>query len=121
MFGKEFVTNNFLFSPDGKWVTFEQGGVMDDKKTYIMPVSEKYPNFLGTPILLCDHSFTSNHYAWTNNPVSFVGSYGDKLYRWELTNEAHPESNKPTFHDYLVEKDLEKLAKEKTQGQRKDE
>ena len=101
----------FSFSPDGKWVTFEQGGLMDDKKTYIMPVSEKYPNFLGTPILLCDHSFTSNHYAWTNNPVSFVGSYGDKLYRWELTNEAHPESNKPTFHDYLVEKDLEKLAK----------
>ena len=121
LFGKEFVTNNFSFSPDGKWVTFEQGGVMDDKKTYIMPVSEKYPNFLGTPILLCDHSFTSNHYAWTNNPVSFVGSYGDKLYRWELTNEAHPESNKPTFHDYIVEKDLEKLAREKTQGQRKDE
>jgi hypothetical protein len=59
--------------------------------------------------------------AWTDNPVSFVGSYGDKLYRWELTNEAHPESNKPTFHEYLVGKDLEKLAKEKTQGQRKDE
>lgn len=113
--------SEFSFSPDGEWVKFQQYVSLHEENTYIMPVSEKYPNFLGTPILLCDHSFTSNHYAWTNNPVSFVGSYGDKLYRWELTNEAHPESDKPTFHDYIVEKDLETLAREKTQGQRKEE
>lgn len=40
----------------------------------------------------------------------------NKLYRWELTNAAHPESDKATFHDYIVEHDLEKLTKEKRQG-----
>jgi hypothetical protein len=39
-----------------------------------------------------------------------------ELYRWELTNEVHPESDGATFHDYVVEKDLEKLTKEKKQG-----
>ncbi len=57
-----------------------------------------------------------NVLAWTTNPISFVGSSLDKLYRWELTNEAHPESDKPTFHDYIVEKDLEKLTRGKQQG-----
>jgi hypothetical protein len=109
----------FSFSPDGKWVVFKEGGRMDSKKTYLMPVSEKYPNYLGSPILLHDKAFggaVNNKSAWTTNPISFVGSRLDKLYRWELTNEAHPESDKPTFHDYIVEKDLEKLTREKRQG-----
>ena len=37
----------------------------------------------------------------------------DKLYRWELTKEAHPWIDKPTLHDYIVDYDLEKLKKEK--------
>lgn len=89
---------------------------MDEKKTYLMPVSEKYPHYLGSPILLANGYFDEGRFAWTTNPVSFVGSSLDKFYRWEFTNEAHPESDKPTFHDYIVEKDLEKLTREKRQG-----
>jgi hypothetical protein len=107
---------DFSFSPDGKWVAFKVGGVMDIAKTYLMPVSEKYFNYLGSPILLANDYYDEGRFAWTTNPISFVGSSLGKLYRWELTNEAHPESDKPTFHDYIVEKDLEKLTREKKQG-----
>ena len=89
---------------------------MDIAKTYLMPVSEKYPNYLGSPILLFDHHFNDNNFGWTTNPISFVGSRLNKLYRWELTNAAHPESDKTTFHDYIVEHDLEKLTRENRQG-----
>jgi hypothetical protein len=108
---------NFSFSPDGKWVTFMKEDFSVRKElTYIMPVSEKYPYFLGTPILLAVNSFDIGRFAWTKNPVSFAGSDLKELYRWELTNEAHPESDRATFHDYIVEKDLERLTKEKKQG-----
>jgi hypothetical protein len=108
---------NFSFSPDGKWVTFMKEDFSIRKElTYIMPVSEKYPYYLGSPILLSVYAFDPGRFAWTKNPVSFVGVRSRDLYRWELTNEAHPESDRPTFHDYIVEKDLEKLAREKKQG-----
>ncbi len=106
--------SDFSFSPDGKWVTLQKDVSSEDKRTYLMPVSEKYPNYLGTPILLGRY-FESYTCAWTTNPTGFVGSRGNKLYRWELSNEAYPESNKPTFHDFVVEKDLERMAKEKKQ------
>jgi hypothetical protein len=107
----------FSFSPDGKWLTFMKKDFTIRKElTYIMPVSEKYPYFLGSPILLSVYSFDSGRYAWTKNPVSFVGVRSRDLYCWELTNEAHPESDRATFHDYVVERDLEKLAREKKQG-----
>jgi hypothetical protein len=106
--------SQFSFSPDGKWVTFKREDFARDRKmTYLMPVSEKYPNYLGMPILLWDNSFLPNHFTWTKNPVSFVGSSGGDIYRWELTNEAHPESDRATFHDYIVEKDLERVMKER--------
>jgi hypothetical protein len=108
-------TTQFSFSPDGKWVVFQKD-FPEPKQTYLMPVSEKYPNYLGSPILLANDYYDSGHFAWTTNPISFVGSSLDKLYRWELTNEAHPESDKPTFHDYIVENDLRKLTWEKRQG-----
>ena len=117
IFGDNAISRNFSFSPDGKWVVFTEGGVMDHpKKTYIMPISERYPNYLGSPIKLLNDSFNANNFGWTTNPISFVGSSLNKLYRWELTNAAHPESDKATFHDYIVEHDLEKLTKEKRQG-----
>jgi WD40 repeat protein len=117
LFGNEMTVTQFSFSPDGKWVVFKKENFADDTtKTYLMPVSEKYPNYLGSPILLLENYFNEYNCAWTTNPISFVGSSGHKLYRWELTNEAHPESDKPTFHDYIVEKDLEKLTREKKQG-----
>ena len=107
--------DQFSFSPDGKWVTFRCDRT-DPAKTYLMPVSEKYPNYLGSPILLSNNYFNANNFGWTTNPISFVGSSLNKIYRWELTNEAHPESDKATFHDYIVDHDLEKLTKEKRQG-----
>lgn len=106
--------SQFSFSPDGKWVTFKREDFARDRRmTYLMPVSEKYPNYLGMPMLLWDNSFLRNHFTWTKNPVSFVGSSGGDIYRWELTNEAHPENDRATFHDYIVEKDLERLTKER--------
>ena len=107
--------DQFSFSPDGKWVVFRCDRT-DPAKTYLMPISDKYPNFIGPPILLLNYSFNENNYGWTTNPISFVGSRLDKIYRWELTNAAHPESDKATFWDFVVEHDLEKLTKEKRQG-----
>jgi hypothetical protein len=104
----------FSFSPDGKWVVFQKD-FPEPKKTYLMPVSEKYPHYLGSPILLLNNYFDPNNCGWTTNPISFVASDGE-IYRWELTKEAYPESDKATFHDYIVEHDLAKLTKEKKQG-----
>lgn len=104
------------FSPDGKWVAFkyEYGG--GNGKTYLMPVSENYPHYLGSPIMLFEKDFDNDNFAWTSNPVSFVGSYMKKIYRWDLDNQPHPGSDKMSFHDYIVERDLEKLTREKRQG-----
>ncbi len=106
----------FTFSPDGKWVAYRTGGILDLGKTYLMPVSEKYPDYLGTPILLLDNYFNPNNCGWTTNPIAFVGSSINMLYRWELTKEAHPWIDKPTLHDYVVDYDLEKMKKDKQQG-----
>ena len=107
----------FSFSPDGKWIVFKKENYADDTYgTYLIPVSEKYPNYLGTPILLVNNYFDEDSCGWTTNPISFVGASSDKLYRWELTKEAHPWIDKPTLHDYIVDYDLEKMKKEKQQG-----
>jgi hypothetical protein len=116
VFREGLVGSDFMFSPDGKWVVFTDDGNLDNKKTYLMPVSEKYPNYLGTPILLLENYFNPNNCGWTTNPISFVGASSGKLYRWELTKEAHPWIDKPTLHDYVVDYDLEKMKKEKQQG-----
>ena len=112
------ITDNFSLSPDGKWVTFKQYISLHEERTYMMPVSEKYPNYLGSPILLLKKRFNPPNFGWTNNPVSFIGSRLEDLYRWELTKEAQKVEEKgyPTFHDYIVSKDLEKLTREKKQG-----
>ena len=112
----------FSFSPDCKWVTFKQYISLREERTYLMPVSAKYPHYLGSPILLVKKYFDPPRFAWTNNPVSFVGSLLEELYRWELTKEAQKEmmgddfDKYETFHDWIVAKDLEKLTKEKKQG-----
>jgi hypothetical protein len=117
--------DDFLsFSPDGKWAVIKRTFYRERGKptnTYLLPISEKYPNYFGTPILLMTDrmgSFGEDKYAWTMDPVSFVGSLGKNIYRWELTNEALRPEIKETrsYHDYIVEKDLENLAKQKKQG-----
>ncbi len=110
-----------LFSPDGKWLVLKDE-TKDPARTYLMPVSEKYPYFLGSPILLRNRPFSADTFAWTSNPTSFVASGAKDLYRWELTKEAQKEmmgddyDKYETFHDWIVAKDLEKLMKEKKQG-----
>ncbi len=81
-----------------------------------MPVSEKYPHFLGSPILLLNKDFDDDSFAWTSNPTSFVGIRLETIYRWDLDNQPHPGSDKMSFHDYIVERDLKKLTREKRQG-----
>ena len=106
----------FQFSPDGRWVVFQKVEP-EPKYSYLMPISEKYPNYLGSPILLEGASFNRDYFAWTNNPVSLVGSAHNKLYRYDLSKEAHPEAaSHPSYWDYVVEKDLEKLRKAGKQG-----
>ena len=106
----------FSFSPDGKWLTFKKVLGMNSEATYLMPVSEKYPNYLGSPILLMDRSFQDRCANWTHNPTAFVATSRDELFRWELTREAYPEAGEMDLHDYIVRKDLENLTREKRQG-----
>ena len=110
---------HFSFSPDGKWVVFRKN-FPEPQQTYLMPVSEKYPNYLGSPIKLLEEAFgrrsINNNAAWTTNPISYVGSYRNTLYRWEFTRDAYPEAGDMDLHDYIVQKDLEKLTREKQQG-----
>lgn len=58
----------------------------------------------------------TNCNTWTKNPTAFVAAGGDKLYRWELTSGFYPEAGDMDLHDYIVQKDLEKLTREKRQG-----
>ena len=107
----------FSFSPDGKWLVFKREDFANTTtKTYLMPISEKYPHYLGSPILLADTYFDEGKFAWTTNPTGFVGSRLDKIYHWDLENRDFPEKGTMSFHDYIVKNDLEKLTREKKQG-----
>jgi len=109
-------SSNYVFSPDGRWVVFQKYET-EPRYSYLIPVSEKYPNYLGSPILLEGASFDRDHFAWTTNPVALVGASEGKLYRYDLTKEAQPEAtDHPSYWDYVVEKDLERLKREKKQG-----
>lgn len=105
---------DFTFSPDGKWVVYKTGNIGQRSQTYMMPVSEKYPNYLGSPILLTDSYF--NNYAWSTNPTAFVGTSCEDLYRWDLENAIFPGKGKMSFHEYIVQKDLEHLARKLAEG-----
>lgn len=107
----------YTFSPDGKWVVF-WADEMEPKRSYIMPISDKYPNYLGSPILLEGGDLGRYSFAWTTNPVGLAGSvHGGKIVYFDLTKEGHPETgDKPTFWDYVVDRDLERLRKAGKQG-----
>lgn len=108
-------TTLFSFSPDGKWVIFQKDWP-EPKETYIMAVSEKFPHYLGFPISISDVHFEPGYGAWTTKPTGFVGSYLDKIFRWDLESREFPEKGKMSFHDYVVKNDLERLTREKRQG-----
>jgi hypothetical protein len=109
-------SKEFSHSPDGKWVVYKTSHIGKSSQTYIMPVSEKYPHYLGSPILLSNNSFEPGQGAWTTNPTAFVGTVLDKIFRWDLENQDFPGKDKMSFHDYIVQEDLKKLTKEKRQG-----
>ena len=102
IFGKGTTVTQFSFSPDGNWLVFKKES-LNENKTYLMSISEKYPHFLGSPIQIFNHYFNENNFGWTNHPVSFVGSSLDKLYRWDLENRDFPGKGKLSFHDYIVQ------------------
>ncbi|MGA7829030.1 MAG: hypothetical protein WCA04_15320 [Geobacteraceae bacterium] len=106
----------FRFSPDGNWVVFNDYLGSGLNQTYVMPVSDKYPHFLGSPILLSNKSFETGFGAWTTNPTGYVGTWLDEIYHWDLENQDFPEKGKMSFHDYIVQEDLKKLTREKRQG-----
>lgn len=106
----------FNYSPDGKWVIYSTYDMSSGSRTYIMPVSEKYPHYLGSPILISKKAFKAGFGAWTTNPTGYVGTCLDEIYHWDLENQEFPEKGKMSFHDYIVQEDLKKLAKEKRQG-----
>jgi ankyrin repeat protein len=105
---------DFTFSPDGNWVVYKTDHIGQSSQTYMMPVSERYPNYLGSPILLSSDYY--NHYAWTTNPTAFVGSGIDTFERWDLENRDYPGKEQMSFHEYLVGKDLEHLAGKAAEG-----
>jgi hypothetical protein len=104
------------FSADGNWLVLNKKISINEIKTYLMPISEKYPHYIGTPILLSKDSFQPGQAAWTTNPTAFVGSKLDKIFRWDLESLDFPEKGKMTYHDYVVQEDLKKLTREKKQG-----
>ncbi len=108
--------SNFSFSPDGKWMVCDHFYGSGVYQTYLIPVSEKYPHYLGSPILLSKKSFQAGFGAWTTNPTGYVGTRLDEIYHWDLENRDFPEKGKMSFHDYIVQEDLKKLTKEKRQG-----
>jgi len=63
-----------------------------------------------------DRSFQDRCANWTHNPTAFVATSRNELFRWELTRDAYPEAGDMDLHDYIVQKDLEKLTREKRQG-----
>jgi ankyrin repeat protein len=105
---------DFTISPDGNWVVYKTGHIGQSSQTYMMPVSERYPNYLGSPILLSSDYY--NHYAWTTNPTAFIGSGIDTFERWDLENRDYPGKEQMSFHEYLVGKDLEHLAGKAAEG-----
>ncbi|MDD3295520.1 MAG: hypothetical protein PHG20_12630, partial [Geobacteraceae bacterium] len=111
------AASQFSISPDGKWVTFKKKNYEEDtEKSFLMPVSEKYPHYLGSPMLLLNDYFNDINFAWTTNPISFVGSIRNEIYRWDLEHRDFPGKGKMSFHDYIVQEDLKKLARERRQG-----
>jgi ankyrin repeat protein len=105
---------DFTFSPDGNWVVYKTDHIGQSSQTYMMPVSERYPNYFGSPILLSSDYY--NHYAWTTNPTAFVGSGIDTFERWDLENRDYPGKEQISFHEYLVGKDLVHLAVKAAEG-----
>jgi hypothetical protein len=86
------------FSADGSWMVFADGTESQDNPMfYAFPVDEKYPLFIGKPVLL-GKAFREDAImqstAWLTNKPAFVMSDGEVLYVWDLSKaprESWPE------------------------------
>ena len=77
------------FSADGSWMVFADASENEDNPTfYAFPVDEKFPLFIGKPIML-GKAFREDAImqstAWLTNKPTFVMSDGEILYVWDLT------------------------------------
>lgn len=89
--GREAVTMNLQFSPDGKWLIyldeFDNIEAPKEPGEYIaIPIDSSYENYMGKPVNLgkpfSERSFCSS--CWINTPLSFVAINGENIYKWEL-------------------------------------
>jgi hypothetical protein len=86
------------FSQDGSWMVFADATESNDNPMfYAFPVDEKYPLFIGKPVIL-GKAFREEGImqstAWLTNKPVFVLSDGVVLYVWDLTKaprESWPE------------------------------
>jgi hypothetical protein len=86
------------FSQDGSWMVFADATESNDNPMfYAFPVDEKYPLFIGKPVIL-GKAFREDGImqstAWLTNKSAFVLSDGVVLYVWDLTKaprESWPE------------------------------
>jgi hypothetical protein len=89
--GREAVTMNLQFSPDGKWLIyldeFDNIEMPKEPGEYIaIPIDCSYKNYMGKPVNLGKpygkKSFCSS--CWINTPSSFVAIDEDNIYKWDL-------------------------------------
>ena len=83
----KFLLNEMQFSPDGRWFVVKDQSAKKEGEFFIaIPINPDNPLYFGQPQLLGRHlgSAESISTAWTENPLCFVASYGNTLYRWEL-------------------------------------
>jgi len=101
------IIYDFSFSHDGKWAFFQRYIRYDQSECYIVPISTDYPYYLGSPIYIGDFNTYEKGVVWIENPINLVISTKDNLLlRWELTNEAHPESDMSSFWEYIISRDI---------------
>jgi hypothetical protein len=81
--------DNFCFSPDGKWVVFQDHSNDSKNPTFVaIPISDKNPLYLGKPVklgkVIREDAIGPTGTAWTTNPTAFVMCDGMLIYRWNL-------------------------------------
>jgi hypothetical protein len=81
--------DKFCFSPDGKWLVFQDHSNDNDNPTFTaVSVNEKNPLYLGKPVKLGkvvrEDATGPEGTAWTTNPTAFVMCDGMLIYRWNL-------------------------------------
>ena len=82
---KDRPAENFMLSPDGKWVVFNDSNILNgDITLYTMPVDTTLPHMLGQPVVLGNIGIDYQKSMWTRNPMSFVRIGNEQIYRWEF-------------------------------------